>query len=462
MVEARAPHAEHPNPYPGPRPRAGGGRSKARAGRWSALVLGLMSAHQTHAAPPARPVIEVHSPTFRPYALAIAPANTPAGGAKAGRSAVRTLRKIFTIHMGFRVLDPKSYLANPATEGMRAASIRFEDWINVGAQGLIKCRVRKDRNGLGYDFSFFDVATGRSILSKSYQGGREQAGDFARAFGDLVVEKLTGLPGIFQTEIAVILKRKKSRDVIRMNIDGSSPRVVAKNGSVHLLPAWFRDGGGLLYTSFATGRPLLYAHRFGKKPRVISRQPGLNTGGQMSPDGATIALTLTRDENAELYLLRKKRLVRLTREWGIDSQASWSPDGKEIAFVSDRWGSPQIFIMNKDGSGVRRLTTRGNYNQTPDWAPRGDLIAFTARDERNVFDIFTVHAKTKAIHRLTQDQGHNEEPSFSPDGQHVVFTSTRNGGSSVWIMAYDGSNQVRITSDGHFLTPVWSPQRVAP
>ena len=42
--------------------------------------------------------------------------------------------------------------------------------------------------------------------------------------------------------------------------------------------------------------------------------------------------------------------------------------------------------MNVDGSDVRRLTFQGNYNQEPAWSPKGDLIAFSGRDEHRVFD----------------------------------------------------------------------------
>ena len=76
---------------------------------------------------------------------------------------------------------------------------------------------------------------------------------------------------------------------------------------------------------------------------------------------------------------------------------------------------------------VRRLTFQGNYNQTPDWSPRGDLIAFTARDERNAFDLFTVNVESGKVTRLTQDQGNNEEPTFSPNGRLIVFNSDRTG-----------------------------------
>ncbi len=108
--------------------------------------------------------------------------------------------------------------------------------------------------------------------------------------------------------------------------------------------------------------------------------------------------------------------------------------------------------MNADGSSVRRLTFQGNYNQTPDWSPRGDLIAFTARDERNAFDLFTVNVDTGKVTRLTQDQANNEEPSFSPNGRLIVFTSTRNGSPQLFVMTADGNNQVPLP-DGEGRVP---------
>ena len=128
-------------------------------------------------------------------------------------------------------------------------------------------------------------------------------------------------------------------------------------------------------------------------------------------------------------------LRRLTRHKSIDISPTWSPDGKQIAFVSDREGSPQLWVMNADGSNKRRLTYQGKYNQSPDWSPKGDLIAYTSRDENFVFDIFTVDPKDPTqVRRLTQNQGNNEEPLFSPDGRHIVFSSTRTGRSELYIM----------------------------
>jgi TolB protein len=186
----------------------------------------------------------------------------------------------------------------------------------------------------------------------------------------------------------------------------------------------------------------------------------MNIAASSSPDGKKVAVTLSKDDNSEVYVMGRtgKNPVRLTRDWAIDIAASWSPDGKRLAFVSERSGNPQIYMMNADGSGVKRLTFQGNYNQSPDWSPQGDVILFNARDERLVYDIFNINPDTGVISRLTQDQGNNEHPTFSPDGNLVVFSSTRAGESKLYVMNADGTNQHMISRrKGEYTTPEWGP-----
>ena len=409
-----------------------------------------------------RRVLEIGDAHFRPYPIALPRAREISGPRTSGAAneVTATLRYSFELAASFKVLDPKSYLANPDKEGLAAASIRFDNWVNVGADGLVKCWVNTTPKTLRTDFRFYEVGSGREMLRKSYAGTPKDAKRFARKFADEVVYTLTGSRGVFGTRIAAVRRTKKGRELWVMDLDGSNLRPITKNGSINLLPSWARDGQSLIFTSYIRHNPNLYKVSVrGGQPRLLSGERGLNTGGTMSPDGKKIALTLSRTGNSEIFVMNADGtgLVQLTNEWAIDSSPSWSPDGKQIAFVSSRWGDPHIFVMKANGSGVRRITDRGTYNQTPDWSPEGDLIAFTARDERNVFDIFTVSPETKEIRRLTQDQGNNEEPSFSPDGRLIVFTSTRERGSHVWIMAKDGSNQRRISTRGSFSTPAWSP-----
>jgi len=127
----------------------------------------------------------------------------------------------------------------------------------------------------------------------------------------------------------------------------------------------------------------------------------------------------------------------------------------QIAFVSDRLGKPQIFVMNADGSAVRRLTTSGGYNVNPRWSPKGDRIAYS-RMTGGGFNIFTIAPDGSSDTQLTTD-GNNENPSWSADGRLICFSSKRGSGAGVYVMRADGSGQTKVSQGkGAFFQPVWS------
>jgi TolB protein len=79
-----------------------------------------------------------------------------------------------------------------------------------------------------------------------------------------------------------------------------------------------------------------------------------------SPDGRKLAFTSDRDGNAEVYTINSdgSGLRRLTNNPEYDGDAVWSPDGRQLVLVSNRDGGYGVYIVNADGSGQRRLATR--------------------------------------------------------------------------------------------------------
>ena len=180
-----------------------------------------------------------------------------------------------------------------------------------------------------------------------------------------------------------------------------------------------------------------------------------------SPDGKYIAFSSTRDGNSEIYTINAdgSGLKRLTYHPGIDTSPCWSPTSREIAFTSDRTGNPQIYQMDTDGLNVRRLSWQGSYNDSASWSPSRQYseIAWSSRIERGPFDIVVYNLETQQIRQLTTGRGSNENPSWSPNGLHLLFTSSRTGSNQMFTMNRDGTNQRRITTQGNNTTPRWGP-----
>ena len=407
------------------------------------LLLALAAATAAHAQ---RPTIDISGARVQAYPIALAPPS----GAPEGADVLGVLAADFDRSGLFRLLDPKSFLADPGKEGTSASTIDFSKWTAVGAQALVKTSAKAEGDTVKVDFRLFDVPHASEMLRGEYSAPRGGLRQIAHRFGDDVVRAFTQEPGIFQTSIAYVRETENGKQIVVADADGFGAQQLTA-GSINLLPAWMPGGRALAFSSFRNGGG---AHLFQldvatRAVQQLVKMGDFATGAVFSPDGIRFAFSASQAENTDIWLspIEGGVVRRLTDSRGIDISASWSPDGKRIAFVSDRAGSPQIYTMAADGSDVRRITFQGNYNQEPAWSPKGDLIAFSGRDEHRVFDLYVINAQTGKVARLTQNQGTNEKPSWAPNGRLIVFSSTRSGKKQLWTALPDGSNARQITNE---------------
>jgi len=380
----------------------------------------------------------------------------PVGDRAAAQTAQDVLNNDLSLSGFFKVVDPKAYLANLAAEGL---SINPQDWRNVGAEGVIKARATPTGKDLKMEFRLYEVARGdQPVLSKDYRAPASDVRSLMHQFAAEVVKYYTGEDSFFVSRIAFSAHAgTRRKDIYVMDWDGGGVYALTRS-SQNILPAWSPSGSELAMTSYLAGKPDLYVVAAGgSRPRAVSSRPGLNMGASWSPDGSKLALTLSQDGNSEIYLISPSGAIlkRLTNNPYIDTSPSWSPDGSRIAFVSDRHGSPQIWVMNADGSNQQKLTRRGTYNQTPAWCPRKEmpLVAFTARDEKYNYDIFTVNVDTGEVVRITEGHGSNQRPTWAPNGRAIAYESTRGG---VWISTFDGRTERQVYR-GSASSPAWGP-----
>jgi len=110
-------------------------------------------------------------------------------------------------------------------------------------------------------------------------------------------------------------------------------------------------------------------------------------------------------------------------------------------FHSNRDGNFELYVMNRDGSGLTRLTNYSGIDQFPDWSPDGREIAF-----RRDVDIHALDVNSGQIRRLTDAPPLNQMAAWSPSGTQLAFMSMRDGYISVFVMNADGSGQRNLTS----------------
>ena len=243
---------------------------------------------------------------------------------------------------------------------------------------------------------------------------------------------------------------------------------LTNNSAIESRPVWSPDGRSIAFSSNRDGKYEIYVmDADGSNVKRLTNNIADDVNPMWSPDGRRILFDSERDGNREVYVMDAGggNQIRLTRSNAVDSTATWSPDGNLIAFASNRDTGPpynpynlDIYVMNADGSNVRRIVDDPEYDVSPQWSPDGRKILFVTGRTGN-FDVYEMNADGTEQRNLTADSDKADgAPIWSLDGNNIAFSRRVDGKNQIFIMNADGSNLKRVTNGGaNNELPCWSP-----
>ncbi len=212
-------------------------------------------------------------------------------------------------------------VAGNDSSGIRPGEFDMAPWKAAGFDLLVKSGYTISGSNITLECRLYDVFKKKEMTAKRYSGKIRDLRKIVHTFADEIMKSVTGETGPFTGKIAFVSKRTGNKEIYLMDYDGYNVQRLTRNGSINLNPDFSPDGREIIYTSYKRGNPDLFRRElFSGAEADISSRRGINITGAYAPDGKRIALAMSKDGSSKIYLIDKagKVLARLTYGGSID------------------------------------------------------------------------------------------------------------------------------------------------
>ncbi len=259
----------------------------------------------------------------------------------------------------------------------------------------------------------------------------------------------------------------------------SSIAIIGIIGSLHRLPAPFGLAKpGLI--AFDSGGDIVVANADGTGRQQLTSGPESDIQPTFSPDGTRIAyqslaaggatvelVVMGADGAHRMTIATKPASISVGNETSIDwRRLSWSPDNRYLTYTGFFEGRPQIFVARSDGTGSTLIGDRTLEGQDPTWSPDGALIAFRGGRYDKDRGIYLMNIDGSGVRRLTKPDDDSIgntysyfAPVWSPDGRWIAYSKLPAAYvQQVWVVGVDPGVERAISNATEWNdSPAWSP-----
>lgn len=204
-------------------------------------------------------------------------------------------------------------------------------------------------------------------------------------------------------------------DIHVVDADGGNDHILTPDPASDTWPVWSPDGHQIAFTSNRDG-PINVSGIFvmdadgSNLRRLVASADAPN----WSPDGSRLAFTSADAIGRHIFTvaLADGQVTPVTTGPFLDDSPAWSPDGNQFVFGSTRGTTNELYVMNVDGSNIRRLPIPGSFGR---WSPDGRRIAFQCTGPNLKWRVGVINADGSGFAFLAADSTVSDfNPAWSP------------------------------------------------